>query len=153
MSSAAELCVIQPTEIRSTPVAAIAGAVAAVMRPEASVITLAARHGNRLPEVVDAHIVEQDRIGAKRQRLLELRQRIDLDLDLDHVTGMGLGTRDRGADIAGERDVVVLDQHGIVEAETVIAAAAGPHGVFLQGPQAGRGLAGADDLSPRALYR
>jgi hypothetical protein len=68
-------------------------------------------------EVVDAHIVEQDRIDAKRQRLLELHQRIDLDLDLDHVTGMGLGTRDRGADIAGERDVVVLDQHGIVEAK------------------------------------
>ena len=37
-----------------------------------------------------AHIVEQDRIDAKRKRLLELRQRIDLDLDLDHVTGMRL---------------------------------------------------------------
>jgi len=37
MSSAAELCVSQPADIRSTPVAAIALALAAVMRPEASV--------------------------------------------------------------------------------------------------------------------
>ena len=45
-------------------------------------------HGDRLPEVVDAHVVEQDRVDAERQRLLELGQRIDLDLDLDQVTGM-----------------------------------------------------------------
>ena len=38
ISSAGGLCVIQPTEIKSTPVAAIAGAVAGVTRPDASVI-------------------------------------------------------------------------------------------------------------------
>ena len=38
MSSTAALCVSQPTEIRSTPVAATAGAVSGLMRPDASVM-------------------------------------------------------------------------------------------------------------------
>ena len=38
---------------------------------------------------------------------------------------------DRRADAAGDRDVVVLDQHAVVEAEAVVAAAAGAHGVLL----------------------
>ena len=46
---------------------------------------------------------------------------------------------------AGDRDVVVLDQHGVVEAEAVVEAAAAAHRVFLQRAQAGRGLARAAD--------
>ena len=40
MSSTLALCVNQPTAIWSTPVAATAGAVSGVMRPEASVVAL-----------------------------------------------------------------------------------------------------------------
>ena len=53
---------------------------------------------------------------------------------------------DRRANAAGDGDVVVLDQDGVVEAEAVIGAAAGAHGVFLDRPQARRRLARADDL-------
>ena len=48
-------------------------------------------------------------------------------------------------DAAGDRDVVVLDQDRVVEAEAVVEAAAAAHGVFLQRAQARRGLARAAD--------
>ena len=120
-------------------------AVAAVMRPEASVIARPSVMATACRSSLDRHVVEQDRVDAERQHLFELRQRIDLDLDLDEVAGMGLGALDRGADVAGKRDMVVLDQHGIVETEAVIAAAAGADRVFFQRAQSGRRLAGADD--------
>ena len=50
-----------------------------------------------------------------------------------------------GAHPAGERDVVVLDQHRVVEAEAVVGAAAEPHRVLFEDAQPGRRLAGADD--------
>ncbi len=111
----------------------------------------AAGHRDRLPQLLDRHVVEQHGIHADRQRLFELRQRIDLDLDLDQVAGMRLCARDRGPDIAGQRDVVVLDQDGVIEAKAVIAAAPGAHRVFFQRAQSGRGFAGADDARLGAL--
>ena len=52
---------------------------------------------------------------------------------------------DGRANSAGDGDVVVLDQDGVVEAEAVIGAATGAHGVFFDSAQAGRRLARADD--------
>ena len=143
MSSAAALCVTHPTEIRSTPVAAIAGAVAAVMRPDASVITFP-------PAMATAFL--RSSIHAECENLFELSERVDLDLDLDEVAGMGFRALDGGADAAGKRNVVVLDQNRIIEPEAVIAAAAGADRVFFQRAKSGRGLAGADDLRPRSLH-
>src|SRR5207237_6998447 len=80
------------------------------------------------------------------QRLGELVERVDLELDLDEVTGTGARPFERRADPAGERDMVVLDQHRIVEAEAVIGAAAKAHRLFFEDAQARRRLAGADDL-------
>ena len=54
----------------------------------------------------------------------ELVQRVDLELDLDQMADAGARALDRRRDAAGERDVVVLDQHRVVEAETVVDAAA-----------------------------
>ena len=79
------------------------------------------------------------------EHLFELIERIDLDLDLDQMAGGLPGALEHGADAAGDRDVIVLDQHRVVEAEAVIEAAAAAHGVFLQRAQPGRGLARADD--------
>ena len=42
-------------------------------------------------------------------------------------------------------DVVVLDQHRVVEAEPMVAAAADAHRVFLERAQARRRLARVDD--------
>ena len=140
------LWVIQPEEIRSTPVAAIAGAVSRVIRPEASVIARPSTICHRAAQRVRVHVVEQYRVDPVLQRLGELVERIDLELDLDQVAGMRAGAFERGADAAGERDVVVLDQHRVIEAEAMVGAAAEPHRLLFEHAQAGRGLAGADDL-------
>ena len=61
------------------------------------------------------------------------------------MTGGVLGAFEHRADAAGDRDVVVFDQHRVVEAEAVIVAAAAAYGVFLHRPQPRRGLARTDD--------
>ena len=94
-SSAGALWVSHPTERRSTPVAAIAAAVAAVIPPEASSTARPAGAAHRLGELVDREVVEQDEIGAERQGLLELLQRVDLDLDLGGVARRGARPLDR----------------------------------------------------------
>ena len=63
------------------------------------------------------------------------------------------GAFERRLDAARHREMVVLDQHRVVEAEAVIGAAAKTHRLLFQGAQAGRGLAGADDLGLGAFDR
>ena len=82
----------------------------------------AAGHRHRLPQLLERHVVEQDGIHADRENLFKLGQRVDLDLDLDEMAGVRFCALDRGSDIAGQRDVVVFDQNGVVEAKAVIAA-------------------------------
>ena len=131
--------------------AAIAAAVAAVIPPEASSTARPCGATHRLGQLGDREVVEQDEIGAERQRLLELLERVDLDLDLGDVARRGARPLDRRADAAGEGDVVVLDQDRVVEAEAVVGAAADAHRVLLEGAQARRRLAGAGDA--RAVRR
>ena len=65
------------------------------------------------------------------------------------------GTRTRalkhGPDAARDCNVIVFDQHRVVETEAVVEAAAAAHGVFLERAQARRGLARAADASARAF--
>ncbi len=77
--------------------------------------------------------------------------RVDLDFDLDQMTDDRRRAFQRGADAAGDRDMIVLDQHRVVEAEAVIEAAAAAHRIFLQGAQPRRGLAGADQAGVGAF--
>lgn len=76
---------IQPTEIRSTPVAAIAGAVCAVTRPDAAVIA-------RTPAIATASVsCSWDMLPSAPHRHLpcerqfQMRDRVDLDLNLHHM--------------------------------------------------------------------
>ncbi len=103
----------------------------------------AAAHG--LGERRQVHVVEQHGVHPERQRLVQLFQSVHLDLDLHHVTDGGARPLDRRAEAAGQGAVVVLDQHAVVEAEAMVAAAAAAHRVLLEGAQPGGGLAGADD--------
>src|SRR5262249_11742881 len=82
--------------------------------------------------------------------LAQLIERIDLDLDLDQMAGGGLRALEHRADAAGDGDVVVLDQHGVVEAEAVVETAAAAYGVLLEGAQARRRLARAANARARA---
>ena len=150
MSSTLALCVSQPTAIWSTPVAAISAAVSGVMRPGLR-DRPAARHRHGAAQIIQAHVVQQDHVHAQRQRGLQLLQRVDLQLDPDHVADARPRPRHRIGDAAREGDVVVLDQHRVVQAEAMIAAAAHAHGVFLQGAQARHGLARAGHA--RAIRR
>ena len=120
MSSTWALWVSQPIDIRSTPLAAIATAVSGRMPPEASVIMRPSTMRDRLAQGGRVHVVEQHGVEAQRQGFLELRQRIDFELDLHHVADAGAHAFDRLADAAGDGDVVVLDQHRVIEAEAVV---------------------------------
>src|SRR5262245_23551390 len=80
----------------------------------------AADDGNGPAELFGQHVVEQHRIDAGSERLLQLGERIDLDLDLDQVADAAARAPDGRLDAAGRRNVVVLDEHRVVEAEAVV---------------------------------
>ena len=50
----------------------------------------------------------------------ELLQGVDLDLDFDHVASRRPGALDCRPDAARDRDVVVLDENAVVEAEAMV---------------------------------
>ncbi|MCY1305616.1 hypothetical protein D9M70_554320 [compost metagenome] len=56
---------------------------------------------------------------------------------------------DGAGDTAGNGDVVVLDQHRVVEPVAVVGATAETHGIFLECAQPRDGLAGAANLRTR----
>ncbi len=77
-------------------------------------------------------------------------QVIDLHLDETQLVpgpGRRHGPGHRGGQLRGAqvREVVVLEQHRVVQPEPVEVAAAAPHGVLLQRPQPGRGLSRVAD--------
>ena len=101
---------------------------------------------DRLTHRYQIEIVDQHHVGNSNiEHFSQLLERIDLDLDLDQMPSGLLGAREHRRDAAGHRDVVVLDQHRVVEAEAVIVAAAATHRVFFQRAQSRRGLARAND--------
>src|SRR3984957_20463515 len=102
-----------------------------------------ADHSDAALEIVQRHIVEEHGVDADAERLFELSERVDLDLDLDKVADIGAGAADSLRDRTRDRDVVVLDQNRIVEAEAVIGAAASAHRIFLDRAQERRRLARA----------
>ena len=88
-------------------------------------------HCHRLAQFIGRHVVEEHGVDADIQRLLELSQGIDLKLYLDHMPGSRARPLQGLPDAAGDGDVIVLNQYGIVEAEAMIATATSAHGVFL----------------------
>ncbi len=119
-------------EMTSTPVAATSAMRSRVMPPDASRV---ARPSVRRTEIGDREVIQQYAIDAARIRehLVELRERVDLDLDLYEVAGMLASAIERRANAAGDRDVVVFDEDGVVETEAMVLAPAGADGVLLEG--------------------
>ena len=98
------------------------------------------------------HVVEQHRVDAERSSASASWSSVSTSSSiLTRWPACGARPLQRRADAAGHRDVVVLDQHRVVEAEAVVGAAArrAPR-TFSSDAQAGGGLAGADDLAPCA---
>src|SRR5512140_1126993 len=96
--------------------------------------------GDRLVHRLVRHVVEHDQIGAGGQGLADLEEAGRLDLDADPRADPGPGAADGFADAPDEAQVIVLDQDHVGQAEAVVRAAPGPHGVFLEETQAGRRL-------------
>ena len=59
------------------------------------------------------------------------------------MTHTGTRTRHGDFDASGQRDVVVLDEHRVIQTKAMVTAAAHPHCIFLQRTQTGHGLARA----------
>ena len=139
-----------PDEMKSTPVSAIAATVSSVTPPEASSTARAGAIATASRSVAGGMLSRRIASAPAASASSSCVERIDLHLDLHQMAGKGLGAANRLADPAGDGDVVVLDQDRVVEAEAVVRAAAGAHGVFLQGAKARRGLARAGDPRLRA---
>ena len=140
-----------PTEISSTPVSAMARMVSRVTPPEASRRARPPVEVDGFAQLVEAHVVEEDRVDADVERLRDLVERVALDLDRQRRRGPhelhGRGHRACGA------KVVVLHEHRVVEAEAVVATAAAGDGVLLELAEAGSRLARVEDRRARALDR
>src|ERR1035437_9479801 len=97
---------------------------------------------------VGGEVIQQQMGGAALQGLVEFLAGADFDLDGESAMA---GALEGVAHAAGRRDVVVLDQDGIVEAHAVVHHAPGRGGCLFESTQSGRGLAGVEDLAARAL--
>ena len=124
-----------------TPVAAISAAVSGVIRPDASVIARPPTIATASRSIAGGMLSSSTASAPAASADFELREGIDLDLDPNQMPDRGAGAGDRRRDAARGRDVVVLDQHGIVEAEAVVAAPARAHRVFLRRAEPWKGLA------------
>ena len=74
-------CVSAPIEMKSTPVSAMARTLARVMPPDASSGTRPATNPTQTRIWSDAHVVEQDPVRARVERLADVVERLGLDLD------------------------------------------------------------------------
>ena len=106
---------------------------------------------HRFAHLIERHVVEHDDIGFRRDGFAHLFEPVAFDLDLDQTRHVRTGAFHRLGDAPGDGDVIVLDHHAAVETEAMIGAAAAGHRMLLQHAQAGRGLAGVDQLRPGAL--
>src|SRR5690606_16901810 len=99
---------------------------------------------NRRAEVGGGKVVQQDHVHARVEQGIDLLQAIHLNLD-DQVAVAaarpttkvfeGFPMRPR------HRKVIILELDAVIEAESVIPAAAGGHGIFFEETKTGGGLA------------
>ena len=140
MSTAGADWVIRPTEMKSTPVSAIARMVSRSTPPEASSGTRPATSATASRKDRGRHVVEQQTVGSGGERGLDLLDPVDLDLDLEAGVRR-LGAPHRLGDTAAHRDMVVLDQHPVAEPHPVVVRAAHPRRIFVERAKARNGLA------------
>ena len=142
-----------PTLMKSTPVSAIARTVSSVTPPDAS--------SSARPSTSSTAPRRRSRsMLSSRIRPAPAASASSTSASVAHSTSTvtpagAAGQRAPGGlpHPAGQRRVVLLDQHGVVEAAPVVGAAAGAHRLLLEVAQAGRGLAGVEDPRARALHR
>ena len=97
-------------------------------------------------------VVEHDSIGGCCERLCELCKRFDLDFDQD-IRRIALRDSDRVAYTADCRNVVLFDQHAIIQSHAVVAAAAATHRIFLCLAQTGQRFSRIEQTRARSRER
>ena len=145
MSRAFTEWVSAPMDTMSTPVSATARSVSSVMPPLASSRARPATKIHRRLHSGAVHVVQHDDVRPGLQRLPHLVQVAGLHLQLDHMAQLFSDGRHRLGDAAGRVDVIVLEHGAVGQVEAMVFPAAHCHRVFLQGAQAGQGLAGVGD--------
>jgi len=91
-----------------------------------------------------AEIVEQKMIGLIGERFIEFVHGADFDLDWQLRGGARVG--DCARDTACRRDVIVLDQDGVVETHAVVGGASAAEAAFFEFAKAGGSLARVENL-------
>lgn len=91
-------------------------------------------------------VVEEEALCAAGESFVEFFARADFDFG-----GLGLDTFEGGADTTGGGDVIVLDEDGVVQAETVVGDTAGRGGLLFEQAETGSGLAGIEDADAGAF--
>ena len=140
-----------PTEMKSTPVAAISadglerdaarGLERRALRPSAAASSRAATAARRSPGSMLSSRIRRAPAASASRTSSEVAA-----LDLGDEVGAALGGEpDRVADPARERRVVLLDQDRVVEADAMVAPAARGDRGLLEGAQARRRLPRVED--------
>ncbi len=95
-----------------------------------------------------SHIVEQDHIRSGGQGFAQLRKPIHFGFDLNEMAAVSPGGPYGAGNPAGNGNMVILDQHRVVETVTMIGAATEADGVFFERAKPGDRLARAADPGP-----
>src|SRR5262249_32982446 len=100
---------------------------------------------NALADVGDLHVVQHYYIGGAGDRVAALSKIADLDFDLHQVRNPRASKLDRAANAAGQRDVIVLYQHSVIQSKAMIEPATDSDGVLLEHSQSRSSLSRVDD--------
>src|SRR5579862_558434 len=112
---------------------------AGALEGDAALVLRTALH--RTPDVVDAHVVEQDGFGADAQGLLQFVKIAELDLDWLGAAAIAHSPVKRGNDATRQCDVVVFNQNPVGKIEAVVHPSPASHCILIDDAKTGGGLA------------
>ena len=127
--------------------------VSSVTPPEASSVARSFVEQHRLAELREAHVVEQDAVGSRGERLANLCERVALDLHGQRGRRLAAAVRLPGRFPPARRRWLSLTRIPSKRPRRWFVPAAAAHGVLLERPQAGRRLAGVEQHGVGALDR
>ena len=108
--------------------------------------------GCRLLQLIQRKIIQHHNVGSGSNGFFQLRQGFYFHLHR-LVRLASPRCSDRCADPAAGRDVILLDQIGVKQAQAVIVSTTCTHGVFLCAAQSGQGFAGIKKFDPGVAYK
>jgi len=105
---------------------------------------------HRAPDVFCRHVVQQNRFSTVSQRIFQLAEVPHFHLDGLRTAPVSHSALQDGHDSAGQRNVIVLDEHSVGEIEPVILSAAAAHSILVDHSQPRCGFARIENSRFRA---